>query len=599
MIYYWNPNHSPQLIDGLIMPPRKVGVDTETPSIADRRLMGIGIAFSTTEAVYVTPDEEYFQNVKRIVQPNPIRKVYHNAPFDLRTERMLDPDLDNIDDTALMARLAREHSAVLEDLSAWIQYEKFADRQTERATEIFARYGVSRMDQVPPEVVALKCCKDAIATLMLEDKYSKEIDMEYYEKQRRLIGVLERISRRGVKLDQDIMEQLYTFYTKEVSYYRQVANNLGFSPSSPQQVGFTLAERGNFLPLKKPYKQYKTGNAILRKLKDPLAQMIILFRHDADMLNRYVRPWRGKERAFTNLRMEAITGRLNSTGDRNKGSGMTGFYFDESTWEENEDRNLQNVPKKAEVAEAVKLRTDVPHIRSAFLPDNGVFTKADKSQVELRILAHISGDKRMSEIFLRDGDLHMDTMVALGTSRDLAKIFNYSVSYGADEQVVADNIETEDLLLVRELMEHWNETYPEAAQWFKDSEQFGWDHGYVETLGGRKITIPWEQGSNFMGPDGRPKHGKNCCRNYPIQGTAAEDIYEFMLHPAVQKHIEITCLQVHDEEVFDGDITLPDMEYNAQESVKEGHPVYDIKGELAWLSGFYAPLKVEKVKAWG
>jgi DNA polymerase-1 len=587
-------------VDMLSDPPPEVGVDTETPSISDRRLMGVGLGYSATSAIYVTPEEGAFEQVVRIIQPNSIRKIYHNAPFDLRTERLLGPDLDNIDDTAVMARLAMEPSAVLEDVSWWIKYEELGDRQTERATVIFDKYGVHSMDKIPAEVVAEKCCKDAIATLLLKWKYQEEIDMVYYDKQRRLVGILERISRRGIKLDQEVLEQLNNYYTKEVGYYRQLAKGYGFSPSSPQQVGFTLAMRGNFLPLKKPWRQYKTGNEVLRPMADPLAQLVILYRHDADMLSRYVRPLLGKDRAYTNLRMEAITGRLNSTGDRSKGTGQTGLYHDEYTWEDNEDRNLQNVPKNAEVSAAVKHRqVKVPPIRSAFLPDSGVFTKVDKSQVELRILAHISGDKRMNAVFLADGDLHEDTRQGLGVSRGLAKIFNYAVSYGADDRVVAAGIETDNMAMVRKMMEDWDATYPEAAQWFKDSEQFGWDHGYVETLGGRKIRIPWDQGADFTGPDGRPKHGKNCCRNYPIQGSAAEDIYEFMLHPDVIKYIEITCLQVHDEEIFDGDVDFSGQEYNALESAKEGHPVYDVKGELAWLSGFYAPMKVEKVERWG
>ena len=104
------------------------------------------------------------------------------------------------------------------------------------------------------------------------------------------------------------------------------------------------------------------------------------------------------------------------------------------------------------------------------------------------------------------------------------------------------------------------------------------------------MRLPAEQGE---------KHLRNCARNYPIQGTAFEAMAEVMMDPSVLQYLDITQLQIHDEIIMDGAVDVEDMVLNPVKTQKEGHMTYDVRGRLAWLSGFYAPLEVQYIERWG
>ena len=574
----WEVHPSNQWVENLwngwlANPPNFIGVDVETYSKVDHTLLGVGIALDPQNAFYITPDNDEFWKVICVLQNPNLWKVYHNAPFDLRVLRPYDIDPDSVHDTALMARQAMEVSAVLEDISWQASYVTPGDRHTESIGTIFERYGVSKVLDIPTDVLAEKCCLDAISTLMMYSVYEQKINMVYYNHMRRLIGRLYRISRQGILLDQTVLRELDEYYSTKVDHWRKTFATYGTNPASPKQVGLLLADRGNYLPLNKSNTSLSTDSKTLAKLTDPLAMAVLEFRRANKMLGTYIKPFLGKERAYTNLRMEAATGRVNSS---NAGK------FEP-------DRNLQNIPKNAE------RKSGAGHsVRSAFIPDSGMFTKADKSQVEIRILAELSQDKRMMEIFHNDGDLHADTVQAFAKwniSRVFAKNFNFGgPMYGGSPQTIADTIGVTDVRMVREMIDAWGIRYPQAYAYLLELENEGMRCGYIETMGGRKIRIPLDRGK---------EHAKHCCRNYPIQGTAFEDIANFMLDDEIGQYIDITRLQIHDELIFDGDVMLSDMVLNDKKTAEEGHPVYSIKGRLAHLSGPYFPLEVEKVTRWG
>lgn len=561
-------------------PPRRIAVDTETPNLDDISILGIGVAISPYDAFYITPDEPEFEQLLQILRSPDIWKIYHNAPFDLRVLRQYHVDVDRVDDTVLMARLAMEPSASLEAVSGVYGYISPGDRSADSMRTVFKDNNMEtgkgiQAEKLPPEILGRKCCKDALATFMAYDQLSLKINMQYYERVRGLIGLLAKISQQGIKLDQQRREELDTWYTQIYSTHMEEFAKHKLNPNSPKQVGMFLGNRGNYLPMTRKKTQLDTSEAVLSKLKDPVAKDILRVRKVAKQRSTYLTPWIDADRAYTTLCMDTATGRINST---NAGKLQP-------------DRNLQNISKNAELKNARDYNLRPPYsIRSMFVPDNEVFTKADKSQVELRILAHISGDKVMQRLFDNDEDIHEDTRLALDTTRVFAKNFNYGLPYGGDVHVLADTIGIRDLDLVQNLMDKWASRYPQAWEWLSNIEEEGLRNGYVETMGGRKIRIPTELGE---------KHARNCCRNYPIQGTAFEDITNLMLDSEISKMVDITRLQVHDELIFDGEVELEDMQINIEDSTKEGHPVYDIKGRLAWLSGFYSPLKVEIVKRWG
>jgi len=550
-----NPSPAQLWQDFLVSPPKRIAVDTETPSLSDRSLLGVGVALSGQDAFYLTPDDESFPRLVLILQDPSIRKAFHNAPYDLRVMRYLNVDTHNIDDTAIMSRLAGPFhkpvwtSNTLEDISFWV------DRQTEQAKGFMNRFGQTRMDTCPLWEVARKCCIDAQATYLLIDYLMPRVNQEYYEVERQLLPMLETISSAGIKLDQERREQLETIYTREYQYYRNVAEQqFGFNPGSGYQVGYILAKRGNFLPLTKEKTQLATDAKTLKKIRDPLVGLILNYRHVAKMLSTYILPYAGMDRAYTTLHNDAVTGRVSST----------------SAGKSEPDRNLQNIPKRVEKGAA-------PTVRGMFIPDNGMFTRIDASQIELRILAHLSQDRHMLDVLYDpNGDIHADTMKAMSlhgeVGRIYSKTFNFAMIYGGNEYTVADNIGTSDIPRVRRNMELWMNTYPQAAQWMVVQQEEGLANGWVETLYGRRMLLPMD----MLVQQGGEKHIRNCAVNYPIQGTAAEIFKRVMIE--LLPLLDVTRLQIHDEELFDGAVEIP----SGLESVSPVH----------------TPIKVEQIERW-
>lgn len=520
-------------------PPSRIGVDTETVSLEDRRLLGIGVAISGADAFYITPEESEFARVIAILADPSIRKIYHNAPFDLRVMRKFNVDVVEVEDTAIMARLARI-SAVLEDASFW------TGRQTESAKGFLYRHSVNTMDKAPQTEVAAKCMVDAQATYLLYDYLTPKIDMAYYEVERQMMPIMEHISKVGIKLDQERRDLLDRLYRREHDFFKSVFDNMGFNPNSPLQVGYVMSARGNFLPMTRSRRQLATDEATLRKTRDPLGQMIIFERKVNKILSTYLVPWRGAERAYTSMNLDAITGRL-SSGNAGKGEP---------------DRNLQNIPKKVE--QDMKF---APPIRSIFMPDDDVFTRMDFSQIELRILAYLAEDRKMLSVFAEGGDIHSATQEALGTSRELAKSFNFGVAYGADVPTLADSIGTSNLEMVARLRTRWMETYAGVARWIVVQHYEGLRDGYVKTMLGRPMNIPVDQGD---------KHAKNCAVNYPIQGTAA-DIFKRALLMCDQLMPSLR-LQVYDEMLYNGRVQLPE----GLDHITEIYTPYDVEYPERW-----------------
>ncbi len=545
-----------------------LGCDVETYSIADITLLGLGISDDPDDAFYITPDDDDFLAVVAMLQDPAVHKVYHNAPFDMRVLRThegvdLHIDIDNVDDTALMARLFPEPSAVLEDVSFWV------NRQTQSMKRLMAEHGVTRVIDLPQPVLAEKCCKDSMATRALYDYYAGLIDMDYYEWIRPMYGILTRISRQGILLDQDRLNELNVHYGAIITRLRQECTDLGFSVSAPNQVGMFLAKRGNWLPLTKKGGQLVSDDEHLAKMDDPVAQTVLDYRHAAKMESTYIRPFLGHTRAYTTLRMEATTGRATSTG----------------AGKDQPDRNLQNIPKNAETGEAAS-------IRGAFIPDHGVFTKMDMSQAELRILADLSQDTAMMELFSRDEDMHGWVVDRSDLTRVRAKTLNFGVMYGGDVGTISGFLHMSDLTQVQYYIDLYRDMFPQAWDWLAEQEEIGMDTGIATTRRGRMLLLP---------SIGGEKHLRNCARNYPIQGTAFECMTEVMLDDTIMPYYELDLcrLQLHDELILDGDHDIEGMEYNEAKTAKEGHPTWDVRGRLAWLSGFYAPLEVQKVTRWG
>jgi DNA polymerase-1 len=211
-----------------------------------------------------------------------------------------------------------------------------------------------------------------------------------------------------------------------------------------------------------------------------------------------------------------------------------------------------------------------------FLPDNPPFTDVDYSQVELRILANISEDYVMMEIFnqptyLPDGkknplaDIHGQTAEFMGIDRKIAKNVNFSVVYGASDKTVMETAEISNLRKAQEIMQMWATKFYKAYSWIQDTKRFGQEHGYVETIFGRKLYLPIDEDEEQIGRK---------AVNYPIQGSSAE-ITKRALIKLEQLPMVLT---VHDEILVDGKFDIPDIEHIAK---------------------FHTPIGIKYVERWG
>lgn len=519
-------------------PPKFVAADIETIGLKDRTILGVGIAFAKDHIFYLTVDDGDFHRLIQVLQNPLVTKVWHNAPFDLRVLRPYKPDIWNISDTAIMSRLLGQR-AVLEEAS-----EDLGLDGVQSAKSMLIEHGVKDFGQLPEHTVARKCVMDCWATYILYERLLPQTNREYFQVEMQTIPLVESISQRGILIDQERRAELEYHYQQEKDYLYTVADGFGFNPGSPQQVGYTLAKRGNQLPTTKTYK-LKTAEDVLRKLRDPLAALVLNYRHCQKVLSTYLTPLRGAERAYTTFHLDAATGRISGTS---AGKGEP-------------DRNLCNLPKKTE-------RGDVHTIRSMFLSDTGVWMKADESQAELRIMAYVSGDKQMQAVFDKGESIHRHTQAMTGLSYDISKTVNYALSYGADAYTIANNTGY-PVADGREFIRRWMEAYPQAAKWMKQQQIDGLRNGYVETLMGRKMMLPTEMGE---------KHCRNCAINYPIQGTAADTFKRTLIEIAKARLEEYLRLLVHDEFDFDREVELP----KGLESVTEITIPLDIEVTERW-----------------
>lgn len=521
---------------------KMVAVDIETYTADDPVQVGIGIAWTATDAVYFSllpPSDDIPWDILR--DPT-VTKIYHNAPYDLRHLREWGVDTTNVIDTAVMARMA-VIPANLEDACEAVQTLS----RPRHMKDVWAELGVSNSIDMPEEDCAIKCCVDCLGTYQLYLELEPQVDMDYVRQEMELLPILETMSTRGIALDQEVRQALEFLYTHELGQLDELCmEQFGFNPGSPPQVAYILSKRGNFLPARRAQKSRRwslsTEESTLEKILhvEPLAGLVLRRRHVSKMLGTYIRPYRGQERAYTYFHLDAATARISSS---NSHVGV--------------ERNLQNIPGQ----DPTSSTRQVFSMRNMFLPDNGYFTDTDFSQIELRVLAYLSDDRVMQDILNDpDGDLHQETANFLSVPRKIAKNCTFAIVYGATAQTVMETAHLSNLNLAQSMLNQIFRKYPRMGDWIRSTQEFGRNHGYVYSMGGRKISVIRAEEEITEEDDLRTierklasQDRKSC--NYPIQMSAGEvqkEALRLSQREIVEKlHIPMAH-QVHDEIIWDG-----------------------------------------------
>ncbi len=547
-----------QLIALLKQYPR-FAFDTETTELDPNKaeLVGMSFAVRAHEAWYVPlpPDgptrQAILERFRPLFENEHIAKVGQNIKYDAL---MLKWQGINLRGTFYDTMIA--HYLLEPDLRHNLDYlaETYLKYQPVSIETLIGKKGKKQlsMRQVPVEQVAPYAAEDADITWQLHELLFKRLEEEalsnlYFQIEEPLIKVLVDMEYAGIKLDIDFLNQYATKLNQKLQQIEARIYELAglhFNIASPKQVGRILFEK-----LKLPYRwrktrtgQYSTDEEKLSELakQHEIAKAILEYRQLAKLKSTYidalpplVNPRTGRIHSSFNQTV-AATGRLSSNNP-----------------------NLQNIPIRTEEGR---------QIRRAFVPrqPDWWFLSADYSQIELRIIAAISGDKGMIEDFRKGLDIHRATAARVfdvpyeevtPEQRRRAKTVNFSIIYGAGATNLSRQLDIKRSE-AQKLIEQYFKKYPGLKDYMDRTVAFAREHGYVTTLLGRRRYLRDINSRNSLARS----NAERMAINTPIQGTAADMIKLAMIaiHQVLQQmHAQTAMvLQVHDELVFD----LPDEE---------------------------------------
>jgi len=528
--------------------------DTETTGIDANDAEMVGMSFSVKPGegfyVYCPPDQN--ETARRLKFFEPLftdtskNWIGHNIKYDMLILKWYGYELaGNIFDS-MLANFVIEPDGKngMDALS-----EKYLGYEPVHIEELIGKKGKAQgnMRDLEPEKIKDYASEDADITLQLKHVLlpmlkQKKVDKVFYEVDNPLVKVLAAMEFEGIKIDEAFLNE----YSKELekeskaaeeSVYKQAA--VRFNLASPKQLGEVLFDKMQIDPKAKKTKtgQYATGEDVLLKLasKNKIVDDILSFREFTKLKSTYVDALplminKKTGRVHTSYAQAvAVTGRLSSNNP-----------------------NLQNIPIRSERGR---------EIRKAFIPrDNEhVLISADYSQIELRIVAAISGDENMCEAFRNGKDIHSATAAKVFNvdekdvtkeMRYKAKSVNFGIIYGQGAFGLAENLGI-SRSEAKEIIDNYKKQFPNIQKYMDDTIHFAQEHGYVQTLMGRKRWLRDINSANFTV---RAFSERNAI-NSPIQGSAADMIKLAMIKIQEefikQKFKSKMLLQVHDELVFD------------------------------------------------
>lgn len=551
-------SHKYQLIDNkqeavelydFLRTKKNLSLDTETTSTnaIEAELVGLSFAVTENEAYYVAIPAnrqealEYVDIFKPIYEDPEILKIGQNIKYDYMVLRNYGVDLQGRMFDTMLA-----HYVIQPELQHNMDYmaETLLNYQTVHIEELIGPKGKNQknMRDLSPQEVYEYAAEDADITLQLKNVLEprlKEVGAErlFWDIEMPLVKVLADMELNGVRLDtQQLKLTQQTFTERMNAYERHAYEEAGetFNIASPKQVGDILFGKMQLLEKPKRTKtgQYVTSEEVLQQLrgKAPIVDDILNYRGMKKLLGTYVE-------ALPKL-INKRTGHIHTSF--NQAITATGRLS-------SSDPNLQNIPVRDD---------DGKEIRKCFIPDEGCrWFSADYSQIELRIMAHLSADENMTEAFREAFDIHRATAAKIwkesmdqvsDSQRKKAKQANFGIIYGITAFGLSQrmDIPTGE---ARKLIDDYFETFPKVHQYMEDAKRMAREKGYAETLYGRRRYLPDINSHNGTVRGFAERNAINA----PIQGTEADIIKLAMIR--IWKRFKDEgirskmTLQVHDE----------------------------------------------------
>ena len=523
--------------------------DTETtgtdPIVAE--LVGMSFSITEGEAYYVPvpADKDEAQKVvetfRTILTDEHTLKIGQNIKYDYLILQNYGVELGGpMFDTMIAHYLLQPELSHGMDYLAEV-YLKYDTIKIESLIGTRGR-GQKNMRDLTPAAICDYACEDADVTLRLKNILEKELviagaDRLFYDIEMPLVRVLAYMERNGARISTDTLQETSRYFTERLLQIEHDIYELAgfsFNIASPKQVGEVLFERMKIVEKAKKTKsgQYSTSEEVLESMrtKHPIVEKILEHRGLKKLLSTYVdalpeliNPVTGKIHTSFNQTVTA-TGRLSSSNP-----------------------NLQNIPIRNE---------DGKEIRKAFIPEPGCeFFSADYSQIELRIMAHLSGDENLIEAFRSGEDIHAATAAKIyhvpieevtREQRSRAKTANFGIIYGISVFGLAErmNVSRGE---AKELIENYFAAYSGVKRYMDESIEVAREKGYIETILHRKRYLPDINSRNSVVRG----YAERNAINAPIQGSAADIIKIAMIEIYRRFRAEglrsTMMLQVHDE----------------------------------------------------
>ncbi|MQY42076.1 DNA polymerase I [Epibacterium sp. SM1969] len=576
-----------------------VAVDTETTGLDEMQvdLVGISLCVEAGTACYIPlthkaggddlfgseglaegqmPLEDALALLKPVLEDPAIIKIGQNIKYDAKIFTRYGVSVAPVDDTMLMSYALHggEHGHGMDTLS-----ERYLDHKPIPIKPLLGT-GKSAItfDKVAIDEATAYAAEDADITLRLWQLFKpklhqRQVTRVYETLERPLVPVLAQMEMHGIKVDRDTLSRMSNSFAQKMAGLESEIHALAgedFNVGSPAQLGEILFDKMS-LPGGKRGKngKYSTGADILEDLatEHDLPGKVLDWRQLSklkstytDALQDHINPDTGRVHT-SYLQTGANTGRMASS-----------------------DPNLQNIPIRSEEGR---------RIREAFVAGPGnVLLALDYSQIELRILAHVAGIDALKDAFAQGHDIHamtasemfdvpMDEMTP--DIRRQAKAINFGVIYGISGFGLARNLRI-PRKEAQGFIDRYFERFPGIRRYMDDTVAFAKEHGYVETLFGRKIHTP-----EIAAKGPRAGFAKRAAINAPIQGTAADVIRRAMIRmPDAIAHLPARMLlQVHDELLFEVPEEAADDTIAAAKAVMEGasDPVVHLDVKLVVEAG--------------
>lgn len=548
-----NKEDSYKLVSELLL-QKEVCFDTETTSLNELEAELVGMAFSWEKHkgyyVLFPESKELTQEILEIFRPffenSSITKIGQNLKYDIKVLAKYNIQvLGNLFDTMIAHYLLNPDGKHNMDILS----ENYLHYSPISIETLIGKKGKGQlsMRQVPPQEQKEYAVEDTDVTLQLKNIFEQQLQKYNAEKlfsqiESPLVQVLAEMELEGIRIDVPFLKSLSDDIEKDIfSLQQAVYEQAGetFNLSSPKQLGDILFEKLKLIskPKKTKTGQYATSEEILSELapKHKIVANVLEYRQLQKLQSTYI---------------DALPKEVNSTTGRVHTTYMQAVTATGRLSSNNP--NLQNIPIRTERGQ---------QIRKAFVPRNEDYTllSADYSQIELRVIAALSGEKNMIEAFLQNQDIHRSTAAKVFNvdiqsvtreQRSHAKTVNFGIIYGVSAFGLSNQTEL-SRSESKELIDTYYQTYPQLKVFIDKQIHFARENGYVETILGRRRYLPDINSRNQVVRGAAERNAVNA----PIQGSAADiikiamiNIYNLLKDNKLKTKM---LLQVHDELIFD------------------------------------------------